>query len=330
MDIAQLLVERGANIEQPNEDGHTPLLIAIQIGNEQMVRMLLAHGANQNVYDEFGDFTRTALHHACLKGCLESVQVLLDAGADINLQRDNDDGETALMAAAQLGYMEIVRVLLDAGGDVNLQDNDGCTALFEARGEDITRLLLDRGAHVDHQDNDGRTPLESACRRGHVEVARLLLDRGASVDHQNNDRCTSLFYTRHMEILELLLSRGADTGHQNCQGRTPLAAAVQNFKGHYLSRAGLDVRKSRLEMVQLLVKNGANIGHKDKNGQTVLELAMTDTIGSWTQGEYSPEEHQKLVNEAAELHQYMVNWLVKAAASDSNVSLLQEVMHKLC
>ena len=70
----------------------------------------------------------TALVFAALGGDAETVQALLDAGADVNAK--NSDGWTALMQAASGGDAETVQALLDARADVNAKDNDGVTALI--------------------------------------------------------------------------------------------------------------------------------------------------------------------------------------------------------
>jgi len=83
------------------------------------------------------------------EGHWETVQVLLDAGADANAE--GEEGMTALMAAAYAGHTQTVKALLDAGAEVDARDNDGWTALMQVTngGTEIVKILLDAGADLE-------------------------------------------------------------------------------------------------------------------------------------------------------------------------------------
>jgi ankyrin repeat protein len=77
-----------------------------------------------NVNIKSTDTCQTALMLAVRHGNKESVQLLLEASADVNLQ--DKDGSTALMAACEHGYIDIVRILLDNSNcDPDIKDNVG-------------------------------------------------------------------------------------------------------------------------------------------------------------------------------------------------------------
>ena len=97
-----------------------------------------------NVRDNDG---KTALIHASYKNHLKVVQILIDAGADVDIQ--DNDGRTALMWASSNDNLEVVQELIKAGADVNIQNNEGWTALIYAKiykNQEIIDLLKKAGA----------------------------------------------------------------------------------------------------------------------------------------------------------------------------------------
>ncbi|KAL5471322.1 hypothetical protein EMCRGX_G029423 [Ephydatia muelleri] len=112
----------------------------------------------------------TALMNALVAGHMECVQVLLDQGADVNMQ--SEDGTTALMMASQAGHMECVQVLLDKGADVNMQRESGDTALHLAVRAKVVQekdqiscvrtLLFHPGIDVNLKNFEGRTAMGDA------------------------------------------------------------------------------------------------------------------------------------------------------------------------
>ncbi len=120
------------------------------------------------------------LINAARRGQAARVQVLLDAGADVNAR--DSVSFTALIFAAEKGHTNIVHILLDAGADVNAQADFGETALMGAAGSDHTKtvqILLDSGADVNVQDVLGQTAFIIASKNSGFEAVRVLLDAGA-------------------------------------------------------------------------------------------------------------------------------------------------------
>jgi len=136
------------------------------------------------------------LHHAvaigltcsCGEDTWKVVQLLLDAGADINLSREDKWHEVRTPLDVALEYddaEDIVRRLLDAGASPHVQDGLHIAA---ARGDHaVLRALLDHGADPDATNSVGRTLLHDAARAKSVECTRLLLDRGANPAKQKED-----------------------------------------------------------------------------------------------------------------------------------------------
>ena len=101
----------------------------------------------------------------------------------------------ALIEEAIKGHTETVKLLLDKGADVNMKTDNGYTALIEASENghiEIVKLLLDKGADVNAKDNCGNTPLILAACGGHSRIVSMLLNNGADVNATNYSGCSAL------------------------------------------------------------------------------------------------------------------------------------------
>lgn len=121
------LLAKGADIEY-TKYGKTALMFVSTYGDKQMAELLLDKGANPNtkVEDDY-----TSLIGASSGGNKEIVELLLKKGADVNAK--NKYGETSLMRATYKGYPKVVELLLENGADMDLKDNDGRTAIDFAK-----------------------------------------------------------------------------------------------------------------------------------------------------------------------------------------------------
>ena len=182
---AQKLIENGADVNEKDDIGFTPLCLAASKGQIGTVKLLLDKGANVNLKTNDGS---TALVAAAAGGYSEIVRLLLEKGAKVNEGGKllYQSGWTALILVAAHGDIETVKLLLDRGADVNLKTSVGWTALNQAAGTGkvaLAKLLLERGAYIDAKGGTfGLTALSTAALNGHRELVRYLLDNGASVD----------------------------------------------------------------------------------------------------------------------------------------------------
>ncbi|XP_067877202.1 KN motif and ankyrin repeat domain-containing protein 2-like isoform X2 [Heterodontus francisci] len=150
--IVRLLLDTGAcSLDKQNKAGYTAIMLAslaaLQSDSDmQTVTQLFSLG---NVNAKASQAGQTALMLAVSHGRAEMVKALLACGADVSIQ--DDDGSTALMCACEHGHAEIVKLLLAMPGcDITLADNDGSTALsiaVEAGQKEIAALLYD---HLNH------------------------------------------------------------------------------------------------------------------------------------------------------------------------------------
>ncbi len=140
--------------------------------NLNLVRDLIALGANIDWQNE-DNYNYTPLHLAVREGSVEIARMLIDAGADLDVQ-DTWGSKTPLHEAAHNGRVKIAHMLIDAGANVNVQDGDGETPLHWAAGNgrvEIARMLIDAGSRKDIRDEDGRIPYDFAQTR---ELKKLL------------------------------------------------------------------------------------------------------------------------------------------------------------
>ncbi|KAJ8262660.1 hypothetical protein COCON_G00151170 [Conger conger] len=248
--VAELLLRKGANVNEKNKDLLTPLHVVAERAHNDLMEGLQKHGAKMNALDTLG---QTALHRAALAGHLQTCRLLLSYGADPaivslqgftaaqmgneavqqilneNIPVHNSDVDYRLLEAAKAGDLDTVKQLCSPQ-NVNCRDLEGrhSTPLHFAAGYNrvgVVEYLLHHGADVHAKDKGGLVPLHNACSYGHYEVAELLVRHGASVNVADLWKFTPLHEAAakgKYEICKLLLKHGADPTKKNRDGNTPL------------------------------------------------------------------------------------------------------------
>ena len=239
VDLANLLIRSGANVQSATDYGITPLALACTNGNAAMVALLLNAGANPNAARSTGE---TPLMTASRTGNLDAVKALLAHGASVNAM-EPIESQTALMWAISERHAGVARALIELGADVHARTTSGFTPLlFAARAGDLesTRMLLAAGADANETSSEGASALLVATVRGHAQVATFLLDRGAD---PNADRAgyTALHWASGIWETELNGANGIVT---------------QADDGEWNSLGG--VKAGKLELVKALLSHGAN------------------------------------------------------------------------
>ena len=188
--MVELLLDKGADLNARGNRGETPLHVATYYCHERVVASLLDKRASFSMKYKSGKIWVNPLMIAGSNGCdPKLVKHLLRAGADLK-EIEEKYGFSPLMFAVAGGNVQTVQVLVTAGADVNQQANDGITALIDAsaRGNsEIVRILLNHGANSSVKMNSdpwgdlakgglevGDTAFSVAKRRGHSEVVAIL------------------------------------------------------------------------------------------------------------------------------------------------------------
>jgi len=132
----QLLYEQSPNqIDVPNSNGYTPLVLASYHNNSEVVSFLLEKGANINVNSGFG----TPLMAAVVKNHHDIVEQLLQSKADVNLS--DESGTTALHYATMFKNTNTIQMLLDAGADIHSLDAQNYSPLDYAVMYNDSKLI---------------------------------------------------------------------------------------------------------------------------------------------------------------------------------------------
>lgn len=142
-------------------------------------------------------------------------------------------GRTALIKAAQNGQIDQISILLEAGAETNVEDKNGQTPLFFAvmsEESSCVKMLLEHGAHVNHHDHDKWTALHLAAKFDLVEIAEILLNAGAGLHSLDIDDMSPLMVAAHYgssTMADFLLRRGAQIGFYDTYGQTTFDFAVR-------------------------------------------------------------------------------------------------------
>lgn len=193
----------------------TSLTIAVEGGELDTVRTLLAQGAAPDTPDRHG---LTALVRATRGGNLDIVSALLAAGASPNQNDGFVNGWTPMMHAIHKSQPKVVDLLIEAGADVNGRAPNGCTALMFAAGEgqlDVVKVLLDKGADPRAETLEHTTALTNAVAGGHTEIVRLLMTRAPDL------KLKGILEDRVALMLTWVRGRRAIRGLLNEAGATP-------------------------------------------------------------------------------------------------------------
>nr|XP_040037975.1 ankyrin-2b isoform X11 [Gasterosteus aculeatus aculeatus] len=259
VNVATLLLNRGAAVDFTARNGITPVHVASKRGNTNMVALLLDRGSQIDGKTRDG---LTPLHCAARSGHDRAVELLLERGAPLLARTKN--GLSPLHMAAQGDHVECVKHLLLHKAPVDDVTLDYLTALHVAAHcghYRVTKLLLDKRANPNARALNGFTPLHIACKKNRVKVMELLVKYGASIQAITESGLTPIHvaaFMGHLNIVLLLLQNGASPDVSNIRGETAL---------HMAARAG------QVEVVRCLLRNGAMVDARAREDQTPLHIA---------------------------------------------------------
>ncbi|XP_032357592.1 ankyrin-3 isoform X29 [Etheostoma spectabile] len=259
INVATLLLNRGAAVDFKARNDITPLHVASKRGNGNMVRLLLERGSKIDARTKDG---LTPLHCGARSGHEQVVEMLLDRGAPILSKTKN--GLSPLHMATQGDHLNCVQLLLHHEVPVDDVTNDYLTALHVAAHcghYKVAKVIVDKKANPNAKALNGFTPLHIACKKNRVKVMELLLKHGASIQAVTESGLTPIHvaaFMGHDNIVHQLIHHGASPNTSNVRGETAL---------HMAARAG------QTNVVRYLIQNGARVDAKAKDEQTPLHIS---------------------------------------------------------
>lgn len=300
--LIPLLQEKGLDINETDQRGATPFLYAVKRDATASIKQLLKHGADPLTQEENG---YSPLHIALQHNHVEIINILLDENAvvkSLNEDHTKRDKYTPLMVATTHTEFAIIKQLIDLGANINDKDSQNRTVMSMVLAnphaddiEPIMEYLIEKGADIPYNDPDdfygryrknpeyilhsaieskasnhviktlidsgmnvqennprGRTPFAIALEMQNYDAAKMLLEAGASMDLGNkswhNDPISLLLDkpedTTVYRLLDLVIQHGADVNAEDKDKVTPLHQAVTKDVPGYLN---------------YLIANGANI-----------------------------------------------------------------------
>jgi len=200
--VSELLKQQPGLIKTSNKRGITPVLYAVYAKHPEIAESFIATGIDLNIFEAAAtrriDLVRqllkkdpglihawspdgwTALHLNFNN--LEMARLLIDSGADLNLNSKNKLNATPLQGAAANNWIDLAKLYLSRGANVNCRSEEGGSPLHEAAGNgflEFAKLLIENGADVNQKDDNGKTPLTIALEYKKDQLAMFLREHHA-------------------------------------------------------------------------------------------------------------------------------------------------------
>ena len=258
--VKELIAKDATLLNAKNQAALTPLNLAAEHGQVEVVALLLQLGADPYIGDNENSMP---MHLAAISGSIEIVEMLRDKGVDIDIPDDN--GMTALLFAMSRRQIAMSNYLLGLGADPKVQTANGFTPIQMAAMSgnlDLVKLIVEKKADVNVCVESGVTPLHSALSYGHTEIVKYLIEQGAKIDAENEIGDQPLAYARNPNTYDAalyLIKLKADPNHKNRFNQTAL---------HHIAGRG-----TATNVAKLLLDHGANINTLTLTGMTPLTFA---------------------------------------------------------
>ena len=215
--IVSLLLKSGANPNESNMFGTTPLMAASSMANYEIIRQLLESNASVDLKDTEG---KSALMYAVITTVEELIDSLIHLRLVSSTIKLTDFLTPAMLVQLKPRFEPqkelCVNHLIESGADLRVRDKKGISILTHASrtgNSNVVKNLVGHGADVHDKSPRGITALYAAAINGHTDTAEFLLAEGADIDVRLNDGETPLMaavWNGQVEMVDLLLKKGAN------------------------------------------------------------------------------------------------------------------------
>ncbi|XP_014233513.2 ankyrin-3-like [Trichogramma pretiosum] len=292
----QLLLQRHADPNLANAEGHTPLHVICQREEDDvdLVKMLfeMSDKLNKPIQIDARDKFGCAPLHLALNGGHEQIaEWLLRRGADINLANVKGSTPLHMISAGKMDYADFLQTFFEISDEqrrpvkVDARDNEGKTPLHHAishRHKKLFELLLRRDVDPNVADNDGSTALHTICMADDDNGWATMLfeiseerNRQVQIDARGLYNLTPLHLAlvkkELREVAELLLRKGAATNLVDSEGSTPLHTVCKYADDDDRVRMLIEISNEENKPVEVDARN--------KLGRTPLHRALAKGNG---------------------------------------------------
>ena len=286
LEMAQLILEHGLDVNPRTSWDDTPLWWAANNGNLAVTKLLLDHGAFIDDQKRRGGTP--------LMAAIRNIQPV----PELQVQVSKPPGKPIESIARVQEHEDVARLLISSGANTNIRASSGSTALqyaAEKGSSKVLELLINHGADPTVADNYGWTPLHRAADNGHENTAKVLLAHNADVDALTLNGYTALHlaaYNGHADMVTLLADAGSDLSAADYLGHTILHIAAlrghdkavrallnlganHNIPNLHGNNALSDAASSgKPEVCELLLPITTDINSQDGDGDTALSNAV--------------------------------------------------------
>lgn len=262
--MIKYLLDKGANINAKNDTGETPFFSSMKGNSPACIDALLQYPASHidiNARDFLGNCVlHTAVQWLAYDAAMKVIS--MTNGSSLTYAR-NLAGKTPLHVAASQGSLRFIQMLLQYGVDVNESDELGQTALVYAiNGNKVeaVKYLLQESASPSQQDSYGKTPLHCAVENKNIECVKVLRSAGAKIMTKDMNGATplTLAFQQNTDMIAAVIAD--EKNIQDSDGQSPLHIAV--------------IENIAPDTFAFLLNKGFYLNKRNKNGSSCLLLAV--------------------------------------------------------
>ena len=330
IDIMKVLLAHGADIHAVSKNRSTALSIALDNQKNDAAKLLLAAGAKANITFEND---QTLLLNAVPHCTPDIIKKLLDNGAAVHINTPNKNGWTPLMRAARFGNVDTMRLLLAHNADIEAVTTTSATALCIAlynKQNEASKLLIKSNAKTDMRLNDGETMLSLAAAYCNAEIVEMLLQTNARI-HINTlsglqTPLVKALIRADLAIANLLITHGATVYNLHIA----TTYLIKNKCLHCLEMLAFMLQHTTVSSHYEILKGALTTAHDNQNLEVIPWILSKLTTSNLVEKPYIPQNcrntHKVLASK--QIHQFLEKKQKYEKEKDADVALNISMLFK--